>query len=118
LTNMISSIRRRRSWRRPRPFEKCSAIEVNIVSQVADGLPIGFREVRSARSAPRSWDRGTSSLMNLRLDQVDRDDWDFRLQSYDASWGPHWSTYFAQALGSVLVDMALRPTGPVVPPQA
>jgi len=53
--------------------------------------------------------------MNLRLDQVALDDWDFRLQSHDASWGPNWSTYYTQALGSVIVDMAMCPTGPVVP---
>jgi len=54
--------------------------------------------------------------MNLRLDQVGRDDWDFRLQSHDAAYGVKWSTYYAQAMGSVIVDMALRPVGPVLPP--
>jgi len=107
--------RRQRTWRRPRPFEKANAIEVNIVSQAADGLPLGFQEVRCRKNAPRDWDRGTTAMMNLRLDQVARDDWDFRLQSHDGSWGTDWSSYYAQALGSVLVDMALRPTAAVVP---
>eukprot|EP00929_Paragymnodinium_shiwhaense_P088060 TRINITY_DN4826_c0_g2_i4.p1 TRINITY_DN4826_c0_g2~~TRINITY_DN4826_c0_g2_i4.p1 ORF type:complete len:1533 (-),score=336.30 TRINITY_DN4826_c0_g2_i4:810-5408(-) len=115
LADMISAARRQRTWRRPRPFEKGNAIEVNIVSQAADGLPMGFQEVRCKRNAPREWERGTTALMNLRLDQVARDDWDFRLQSHDASWGGDWSSYYAQALGSVLVDMALRPTSAVVP---
>jgi len=115
LADMINTIRRQRSWRRPRPFEKASAIEVNIVSQAADGLPLGFQEVRFARSAPRVWDRGGTSNMQVRLDQTARDDWTFRLQSHDAAFGEHWSTYYAQALGSVIVDMALRPLDAVVP---
>jgi len=115
LCDIISTARRLRTWRRPRPFERSEAIEVNIVSQVAEGLPHRFKEVRCPRSAPRDWSRGTAGFMNLRLDQVALDDWDFRLQSHDASWGPNWSTYYTQALGSVIVDMAMCPTGPVVP---
>lgn len=115
LADMISTARRQRTWRRPRPYEKAEAIEVNMVSQAADGLPMGFQEVRCRKSAPKVWDRSGTSHMTLRLDQVARDDWDFRLHSHDAAWGTHWSSYYAQALGSVLVDMAARPTGPVVP---
>eukprot|EP00928_Gymnodinium_smaydae_P007822 TRINITY_DN1279_c0_g4_i1.p1 TRINITY_DN1279_c0_g4~~TRINITY_DN1279_c0_g4_i1.p1 ORF type:complete len:1547 (-),score=373.59 TRINITY_DN1279_c0_g4_i1:258-4394(-) len=116
LADLISGVRRQRAWNRPRPFEKCGAcIEVNIVSQAADGLPHGFQEVRCHRDPPRSWSRGNTSCMNLRLDQVARDDWDFRLQSWDAAYGQSWSTYYAQAMGSVLVDMALQPLGPVIP---
>ncbi|CAE8706272.1 unnamed protein product [Polarella glacialis] len=115
LSDLISTARRQRSWQRPRPFEKFGAIEVNVVSQVADGLPHGFREVRYAKNAPSAWDKGGTSNMTIRLDQTDRDGWDFRMQSHDASFGQNWSTFFAQALGSVLVDMAVRPTGPVVP---
>jgi len=115
LADMISSARRQRAWYRPRPFEKFNGIEVNIVSQAADGLPLGFREVRCARTHGGQWERGGTSFLTLRLDQCAKDDWDFRLQSHDASWGGHWSTYYAQALGSVLVDMGARPTGPVVP---
>jgi len=115
LVDLISTARRQRSWKRPRPFEKGGAIEVNIVSQASDGLPFGFKEVRRPRGAPSSWSRGNTSYMNLRLDQTSRDGWDFRLQSHDISWGTNWSTYYAQALGSVIVDMAVRPTGPVVP---
>lgn len=115
LCDMISTVRRLRTWRRPRPFERSEAIEVNIVSQVAEGLPHGFKEVRCPKSAPRDWNRSTASFLKLRLDQVAVDGWDFRLQSHDASWGGNWSTYYAQALGSVMADMAMHPTGPVVP---
>ena len=115
LADMISTARRQRLWRRPRPFEKCDAIEINIVSAAAHGLLLGFQEVRCARSAPREWNRGTTSLMNLRLDQVSTDDWDFRLQSHGGSWGSEWRTHYAQALGSVIHDMAMRATDPVVP---
>lgn len=117
LSDMISTARRQRNWHRPRPFEKCgTCIEVNIVSQAADGLPYGFQEVRHPKRGPRDWNRSGTSPLQLRLDQAGRDAWDFRLQSHDATWGPYWSTYFAQALGSAIVDMACRPTGPVVPP--
>jgi len=117
LSDMVSRARRQRNWHRPRPFEKCSTcIEVNIVSQAADGLPFGFQEIRCPKRGPRDWNRQGTSPLQLRLDQAGRDAWDFRLQSHDAAWGPHWSTYFAQALGSAIVDMACRPTGPVVPP--
>jgi hypothetical protein len=34
--------------------------------------------------------------------------------SSDASFGQNWVTFFAQALGSAPVDMAVRPTGPAV----
>jgi len=115
LADLIASVRRQRAWRRPRPFEKNDAIEVNIVSQAADGLPLGFREVRCSRGPPRGWSRGATANMNLRLDQTGRDAWDFRLQSHDASWGESWSSYFAQAMGSMIVDMALRPNEAVVP---
>jgi len=115
LADNIATVRRERSWRRPRPFEKADAIEVNIVSQAADGLPLGFQEVRCSKSAPRDWSRGATSNMNLRLDQTERDGWDFRLQSHDASWGWKWSSYYAQAMGSTIVDMALRPTDGIVP---
>jgi len=115
LCDMISTMRRQRTWRRPRPFEKFGAIEVNIVSMASSGLPLGFEEVRCPRSAPRNWERGVDSHMNLRLDQISRESWDFRLQSHRASWGAHWSTYYVQALGSAIVDMAVRPTGPIVP---
>jgi len=115
LADIISTARRMRAWHRPRPFEKFGAIEVNVVSQAADGLPFGFQEVRCPRNAPRDWGRGGTSRMVVRLDQTARDAWDFRLQSHDAKWGENWSTYFVQALGSSIVDMALHPTGPVVP---
>lgn len=118
LSDVISSARRQRDWHRPRPYEKCSraCIEVNIVGQAADGLPAGFREARYAHNAGSSWDRGGTSCMQIRLDQSGRDSWDFRLQTHDAAWGGHWSTFYAQALGSVIVDMACRPLGPVVHP--
>lgn len=115
LANMVSTARRQRTWHRPRLVEKYTGIEVNMVSQAADGLPFGFREVRYGRNAPSSWHRGGSSAMTVRLDQFSRDDWDFRMQSHTAAWGESWSNYYAQALGSVLVDMAVRPAGPVVP---
>lgn len=117
LSELISTARKQRSWRRPRPFEKFGAIEVNVVSQVSDGLPFGFREVRCARNAPpdSEWHRGGTSHMTLRLDQTSRDGWDFRMHSHDASFGQEWSTYYAQALGSALIDMAIGCTGPVVP---
>jgi hypothetical protein len=118
LSDLISTARRQRNWQRPRPYEKCASacIEVNVVGQATDGLPSGFREVRYAKSAPRSWTRGGTSCLQIRLDQSGRDSWDFRLQSHDGSWGGDWSTYYTQALGSALVDMACRPTGPVVYP--
>jgi len=115
LADIISTARRQRAWHRPRPFEQFGAIEVNVGSQAADGLPFGFQEVRIPKNAPRAWERGGTSRLVLRLDQTSRDAWDFRLQSHDASWGASWSTYFAQALGSAIVDMAVRSTGPVVP---
>mmetsp|Transcript_4609 Transcript_4609/g.10939 ORF Transcript_4609/g.10939 Transcript_4609/m.10939 type:complete len:1495 (-) Transcript_4609:56-4540(-) len=115
LADSVATARKTRSWRRPGPYEKGSAIEVNMVSQASDGLPLGFQEVRVARGAPREWDRSGTSHMNLRLDQVGRDGWDFRLQSHDQTWGPNWSTYYAQSLGSVLVDIAVKPTGAILP---
>lgn len=116
LCDMISTGRRQRSWRRPRPYEKAATcIEVNIVSQASDGLPFGFSEVRHPRHAPRGWDRSGNSCMTVRLDQAGRDSWDFRLQSHDAKWGGHWSSYYAQALGCAIVDMATRALAPVVP---
>lgn len=33
LADLVASVRRQRAWRRPRPFEKNDAIEINIVSQ-------------------------------------------------------------------------------------
>jgi hypothetical protein len=116
LSDMISTARRQRNWHRPRPYEKFSSacIEVNVVGQATHGLPAGFREARYAKSAPRSWNRGGTSPMQVRLDQTGRDAWDFRLQSHEGSWGGDWSTYYAQALGSVIVDMACRSTGPIV----
>jgi len=115
ISDMVASARKARTWRRPRPFEKFSSIEVNIVSLAADGLPLGFREVRCARNAPTTWERGGNGHMNLRLDQVARDDWDFRMHSHNGAWGGHWSSYFAQAMGAAIVDMALHPTGPILP---
>jgi len=116
LADMISTVRRQRAWRRPRPYEKADALEVNIVSQAVEGLPLGFQEVRCPRGAPRgAWERGGSANMNIRLDQNARDDWAFRLQTHDRSWGDQWSTFYAQAMGSVIVDMALRPNGAVTP---
>jgi len=115
LSDMIASARKMRTWRRPRPFEKFSSIEVNIVSLAADGLPFGFREVRCARNAPTTWERGGNGHMNLRLDQVARNDWDFRMHSHNGAWGGHWSSYFTQAMGAAIVDMALHPTDPILP---
>ena len=55
------------------------------------------------------------SHVNIRLDQCTDLDWGFRIIHFDAEWGWDWSTYFAQAFGSVVAEMVSSPaTSPIV----
>jgi len=121
IANIISSTRRARSWRAPVPFEASLCVYVNIVSAMVDGLPPDFRHVVRSSSVGSKWSTDAYSHVNLRIDQLSADDWDFRIFHWDATWGWEWSTYFANALGAVISDMAIAPTAPLLracPPQS
>eukprot|EP00928_Gymnodinium_smaydae_P033497 TRINITY_DN23983_c0_g1_i3.p1 TRINITY_DN23983_c0_g1~~TRINITY_DN23983_c0_g1_i3.p1 ORF type:complete len:205 (+),score=48.51 TRINITY_DN23983_c0_g1_i3:151-765(+) len=75
----------------------------------------GFKHVMTSAGTQRAWKTDAYNHLNLRIDQVDEDAWDFRIFYWDASWQWFWSDYFAQALGCVIRDMATCPTAALVP---
>merc|ERR1712061_711290 len=73
-------------------------------------LPQDSRHVMRATQVRQSWKSPAYNHLNVRIDQLNDLDWDFRFYYWDFAWGWEWSTYFAQALGSVIGDMARAPT--------
>lgn len=110
VARLVDAARRSRSWRAPVPYEAGLCVYVNIVSSMLSTLPLGCRQVtRAARGGTTPWTDAYNHV-NIRLDQRTENDWDFRFFHWDAAWGWEWSTCFAQALGSVIADMATSPT--------
>lgn len=114
IANAVTSARRARDWRAPVPFEAGLCVYVNLVSAMVDGLPSGFKHVVKPSAVPARWNTDAYCHLNLRLDQLSADEWDFRIFHWDAAWGWEWSTYFAMALGSVIGDMVTAPTKPLL----
>jgi len=113
IANIVNSSRRARDWRAPMPFEAGLCVYVNLVSAMVDGLPSGFKHVVRQSAVTSRWHTDAYAQLNLRLDQLTGEDWDFRIFHWDHAWGWEWSTYFAMALGSVIGDMVSAPTAPL-----
>lgn len=117
----VDRLRRSRDWRVPLPYEAGLCVYVNIVSAMLDGLPLAGHQVVPEIGTQGNWRTDAYSSVNIRLDQRTELDWDFRIFHWDCAWGWHWSTFFAQAMGTSIVDLASSPSGPVLrppPPQA
>lgn len=117
VASTIDSARRVRAWRAPVPFEAGLCVYVNIVSTV-HGLQLGCKQVVREASVGQGGGTDAYCHVNLRLDQKGPQDWDFRIFHWDAAWGWHWGTYFASAIGAAILDLAQKPTAPILPPAA
>ncbi|CAK9035651.1 unnamed protein product [Durusdinium trenchii] len=111
---LIDSARLARDWRAPEPFEFGLCVYVNIVSAMVDSLPPGYRHLVREAAPPSRWYSTAYSHLNLRIDQLQLDDWDFRIFHHDSAWGWDWPTNFAHDLADTVRRMALTPTAPVV----
>jgi len=117
ITNIVASTRRRRAWRTLEPFEAGICIYVNIVSAMTDSLPQGFKHLPKPAASSLRWRGIAYCHLNVRIDQLATNNWDFRIFHWDAAWGWDWSTQFSHALGGVIHDMAAAPTAPLpIPP--
>merc|ERR1712183_126493 len=107
-----------RAWRAPEPFESGLCVYVNVVSAMVDGLPPGFKHITKA-IANQQQRRNCPAYchLNVRIDQLKADEWDFRIFHFDAAWGLDWSDHFALAVGASIHDMAVTPTAPLLPPR-
>jgi len=114
VADTIGAARRARAWRAPMPYEAGLTVWVNIVSAMTDGLPAGFRHVVRPTATPLSWRTNAYCHLNLRIDQVSAQEWDFRVFHWDAAWGWSWVACFADALGATIADMASAPTAPLL----
>eukprot|EP00434_Breviolum_minutum_P016328 symbB.v1.2.014389.t1/scaffold1052.1/size141681/6 len=103
-----------RDWRAPEPFEFGLCIYVNIVSAMVTSLPHDFRHVVREAAPPTEWYSTAYSHLNLRIDQLKMDDWDFRIFHHDAEWGWDWPTNFAYQVGEVIRRMAQEPLSPLM----
>jgi hypothetical protein len=114
----IDTGRRLRAWRAPQPFESGLCVYVNVVSAMGDGLPSGFQHITKAigNQAQRA-NCPAYCHLNVRIDQLKADEWDFRIFHFDSSWGADWSDHFALALGMSIHDMAVAPTAPLLGPR-
>lgn len=54
--------------------------------------------------------------LNLRIDQLAADEWDFRIFHYDAAFGPNWVNCFVHGLTRCIGEMASNPTAPLRTP--
>mmetsp|Transcript_25613 Transcript_25613/g.60055 ORF Transcript_25613/g.60055 Transcript_25613/m.60055 type:complete len:174 (-) Transcript_25613:31-552(-) len=111
----IHSARVGRTWRAPEPFEFGLCVYVNIVSAMAESLPPGFRHVCKEAFPPSNWKGSAYSHLNIRIDQLKLDDWDFRIFHYDATWGWDWATNFAHSVGDVIRRMVEEPLASLLP---
>lgn len=111
----IHSVRVGRTWRAPEPFEFGLCVYVNIVSAMAESLPPGFRHVCKEAFPPSNWKGSAYSHLNIRIDQLKLDDWDFRIFHYDAAWGWDWATNFAHSVGDVIRRMVEEPLASLLP---
>jgi len=113
----IAGTRRQRAWHAPQPFESGMCIYVNIVSAMTGSLPKGFEHVPKPSTGPRGWNGIAYAHLNLRIDQLQANDWDIRIFHWDGAWGWDWSTHFCHALGGTIYDMVAAPTEPLwLPP--
>lgn len=110
----IQRVRLSRDWRAPEPFEFGLCVYVNIVSAMVNSLPSGYRHVVRETSPPSYWDSVAYSHLNLRIDQLRMDEWDFRIFHHDSAWGWDWPTSFAYQLGEVIRRMATDPLSPLM----
>lgn len=114
----IQRVRLSRDWRAPEPFEFGLCVYVNIVSAMVNSLPSGYRHVVRETSPPSYWDSVAYSHLNLRIDQLRMDEWDFRIFHHDSAWGWDWPTSFAYHLGEVIRRMAMDPLSPLMEVEA
>jgi acyl-coenzyme A synthetase/AMP-(fatty) acid ligase len=116
IARRIDNGRRMRAWRAPEPFEPGLSVYVNVVSAMTDGLPSGFQHVtKPIANLPQRRNCSAYAHLNVRIDQLKADEWDFRIFHFDGAWGVDWSDHFALALGAVIYDMAVAPTSPLLP---
>lgn len=110
----LEHARRNRAWRAPQPYEAAICVYVNIVGSVTDGLPLGCSQV-CRQTGGSSGSTDAWAHLNLRIDQLSLNRWDFRIIHWDKAWGWHWGDYFISVLGAVIADMAECPLVPLVP---
>ena len=87
---------------------------MNIVSAMVDSVPAAFRHVVPEAGPPNRWYSTAYSHLNLRIDQLKLDDWDFRIFHHDEAWGWDWPTNFAYDLGDTIRRMAQSPLKPLL----
>ncbi|CAE7507863.1 ddaD [Symbiodinium sp. CCMP2592] len=110
----IESVRRSRTWRAPVPFEAGICVYVNIVGSMTEGLPLQCSQVAYPAAGSSSQVQAYAHL-NLRIDQISQQQWDFRIFHWDKAWGWGWGSEFAPVLGAVIADMAECPLEALVP---
>jgi hypothetical protein len=117
LAQLFSGKRRRRDWRAPVPYEQGICVYINVVSAMIDSLPKGFQHMPRPAGVPRKWKGPAYAHLNVRIDQLALNDWDFRIFHWDQAWGWEWSNHFAHAMGGCIWDMVTAPTEPLwLPP--
>jgi len=110
----IEHARKHRTWRVPQPYEASICVYINIVGSMGDGLPLGCAQV-CRQTSGSSGSTDAWAHLNLRIDQLTPQTWDFRILHWDKVWGWHWGGYFISVLGAVIADMAECPLDPLVP---
>jgi len=110
----ISGVRRSRSWRAPGPFESGLCVYVNIVSSMAKQE--GWEQMVKPAPVPTGYKGIAYFHLNLRIDQLAADEWDFRIFHYDAAFGPNWVNCFVHGLTRCIGEMASNPTAPLRTP--
>jgi hypothetical protein len=117
LAQLFSGTRRHRAWRAPEPYEQGICVYINIVSAMIDSLPSGFQHMPRAAGVQKKWQGPAYAHLNLRIDQLALNDWDFRMFHHDTAWGWDWAGQYVHALGGAIWDMCMEPTAPLsLPP--
>merc|ERR1712032_527843 len=100
------------------PFESGLCVYVNIVSAMTDGLPPGYQHVVRPANALTRWHGPAYCHLNVRIDQLTADEWDFRIFHWDSNWSWSWKDAFAHTMGAIVNDMTSAPAAPLLRPQS